>query len=109
MNGFTDALTEVFTGRIDHETGEGRATIELVYARGRTHCQATGAQLRPREDVWLEIEIPGSSTEYIGLAAAQFDSAEGQALVDEWQANPGWAVKVWDGRKLWAESSPREL
>lgn len=108
MNGFTDTA-DVLTGRIGHETGEGRATIELVYARGRTRCQATGAPLRPREDVWLEIEIRGSGTEYVGLTAALFDSVDGQALVDEWRAKPGWTVKVWDGRKLWTESSPREL
>jgi hypothetical protein len=104
----TDAITQTLAGHVDHRTGEGGATIALVYGRGASHCNATGEPLRPREDVWIEVVDEHDRTSYIGLRAAVFDSADGQALLADWRRLPGWRVVVWDGRELWPERSPDE-
>lgn len=102
----TDAIAETLTGRIDHRTGEGRATIALVYGRGATHCKATGEPLNPRDDVWIEVVNEEGRTSFVGLSAASFDSDEGQTLLAEWRRRENWSVEVWDGRELWPSDPP---
>lgn len=103
----TNTITDALAGKIDARTAEGRATIELVYAQGRTTCVATGAALFPRDDVWIEVVMPSGSDaaparDYVGVSAAEYDRGTLTPVLDEWRANDGWTVEVWDGRVLWA-------